>query len=117
MGIGDDLVSVAARLPGLLATYPDGSAADLQPFFDLVTITSSLTPTSMAADLGLPASWLGEIFALRPSRTSQRAARETEHARDASTVGNQSRRLAARMRAEGYSTLEARVHYPGGEQP
>ena len=34
------------------------------------------------------------------------------------TVGAQSRRLAARMRAEGYSTLEElEAHYTGGDQP
>jgi hypothetical protein len=34
------------------------------------------------------------------------------------TVGAQSRRLAARMRAEGYSTLEElETHYTGGDNP
>jgi hypothetical protein len=35
-----------------------------------------------------------------------------------STVGARNRRLGARMRAEGYSTLEElEAHYTGGDQP
>jgi hypothetical protein len=105
----------------LLAAYPDGAdGLDLQPFFDLVTIHELGHAFEMLGDLRLPTFWLGEIFANLALHAFV-AARQPDRLNTLevlSTVGAQSRRLGARMRAEGYSTLEElEAHYTGGDQP
>lgn len=105
----------------LLAAYPDGAdGLDLQPFFDLVTIHELGHAFEMLGDLRLPTFWLGEIFANLALHAFV-AARQPESLNTLevlSTVGAQSRRLGARMRGEGYSTLEElEAHYTGGDQP
>lgn len=103
----------------LLGTYPDGAGGlDLQPFFDLVTIHELGHAFQVLGDLRLPTFWLGEIFAnlaLHAFVATRRP--EALHTLEAlSVVGAGSRRLADRMRAEGYSTLEELdAHYAGGE--
>jgi hypothetical protein len=105
----------------LLAAYPDGAGGlDLQPFFDLVTIHELGHAFEVLGELRLPTFWLGEIFAnlalhafvvtRQPERLSTLEVLPT--------VGARSRRLGARMRAEGYSTLEElEAHYTGGDEP
>jgi hypothetical protein len=105
----------------LLAAYPDGAGGlDLQPFFDLVTIHELGHAFEVLGKLRLPTFWLGEIFAnlalhafvvtRQPERLSTLEVLPT--------VGARSRRLGARMRAEGYSTLEElEAHYTGGDEP
>jgi hypothetical protein len=71
-------------------------------------------------DLRLPTFWLGEIFADLAMHafvaTRQPASLSTLEM--LSIVGAGSRRLAARWRAEGYSTLEdLDAHYTGGDRP
>ncbi|MGH3401087.1 MAG: hypothetical protein ACRDRJ_00975 [Streptosporangiaceae bacterium] len=93
---------------------------DLQPFFDLVTIHELGHAFEVLGNLRLPTFWLGEIFANLAlhafTATRQPASLTTLEVLPA--VGAQSRRLAARMRAEGYSTLEElEAHYTGGDQP
>ena len=105
----------------LLAAYPDGAdGLDLQPFFDLVTIHELGHAFEMLGDLRLPTFWLGEIFANLALHAFV-AARQPDRLNTLevlSTVGAQSRRLGARMRGEGYSTLEElEAHYTGGDQP
>jgi hypothetical protein len=105
----------------LLAAYPDGAdGLDLQPFFDLITIHELGHAFEMLGDLRLPTFWLGEIFANLALHAFV-ATRQPERLNTVevlSTVGAQSRRLGARMRAEGYSTLEElESHYTGGDQP
>jgi hypothetical protein len=105
----------------LLATYPDGAGGvDLQPFFDLVTIHELGHAFEVLGGVRLPTYWLGEIFA----NLALHAFVATKRPDCLSilevlpTVGAQSRRLAARMRAEGYSTLEElQAHYTGGTHP
>jgi hypothetical protein len=122
IGMGQDIRDASPRgYRRLLAAYPDGAGGlDLQPFFDLITIHELGHAFEMLGDLRLPAFWLGEIFANLALHafvaTKQPESLNTLEV--LSTVGAQSRRLAARMRAEGYSTLEEfEAHYAGGEQP
>jgi hypothetical protein len=122
MAMGQDIRDASPRgYTRLLATYPDGAdGLDLQPFFDLVTIHELGHAFEMLGDLRLPTFWLGEIFANLALHafvaTRQPQSRNTLEV--LSTVGAQSRRLGARMRAEGYSTLEElETHYTGGDQP
>jgi hypothetical protein len=105
----------------LLATYPDGAGGlDLQPFFDLVTIHELGHGFETLGDLRLPTSWLSEIFvnlALH-AFVATRLPASLPTLEVLSQVGAGSRKLAARMRAEGYSTLdELQAHYPGSEDP
>jgi hypothetical protein len=105
----------------LRATYPDGAGAvDLQPFFDLVTIHELAHAFESLGDLRLPTFWLSEIFVNLAMHafvaTQLPASLATLEALP--TVGAGSRKLAARMRAEGYSTLEElQAHYSGGDDP
>jgi hypothetical protein len=105
----------------LLATYPDGEGGlNLQPFFDLVTIHELAHAFEVLGDLRLPTFWLGEIFANLALHafvaTKQPESLETLEV--LSTVGVQSPSLDARIRAEGYSTLEdLEAHYTGGNDP
>jgi len=105
----------------LLATYPDGAGGlDLQPFFDLVTIHELGHAFEALGDLRLPTFWLGEIFAnlALHSFVATRQPESLNTLEVLSTVGAQSPRLGARMRAEGYSTLEElEAHYTGGDEP
>jgi len=120
--IGEDLREATPRgYKRLLATYPDGTGGlDLQPFFDLVTMHELGHAFQVLGDLRLPTYWLGEIFA-NLALHAFIASKEPEKLSTLevlSTVGAQSRRLAARMRAEGCSTLEElEAHYTGGDQP
>jgi hypothetical protein len=122
VGIGEDLREASPRgYRRVLATYPDGSGGlDLQPFFNLVTIHELAHAFQWLGDLRLPTSWLGEVFANLALHAFV-ATRQPEKLNTLETlpiVGSRSRRLAARMRTEGYSTLEElEVHYPGGPQP
>jgi hypothetical protein len=122
VAIGQDLQDASPRgYANLLATYPSvAGGLDLQPFFDLVTIHELGHAFESLGDLRLPTFWLSEIFvnlALHAFVASRR--REELNTLEAlPTVGARSRRLAARMRAEGYSTLdELQAHYTGGDQP
>jgi hypothetical protein len=120
--IGQDLHEASAGgYKKLLATYPDGAGGlDLQPFFDLVTIHELGHAFEMLGDLRLPTFWLGEMFANLALHTFV-ATRQPDSLKTLevlATVGAQSRRLGARMRAEGYSTLEElEAHYTGGDDP
>ncbi len=105
----------------LLAAYPDGTGGlDLQPFFDLVTIHELGHAFEVLGGLRFPTFWLGEIFA-NLALYAFVATRQPERLSTLEvlpTVGAQSRRLGARMRADGYSTLEElELHYTGGDQP
>jgi hypothetical protein len=122
VGIGQDIRDASPRgYARLLAAYPDGAGGlDLQPFFDLVTLHELGHAFEMLGDLRLPTFWLGEFFANLALHafvaTKQPASMSTLEVLP--TVGAQSRRLAARMRADGYSTLEElEAHYTGGDQP
>ena len=116
------LLDTAPReYPKLLATYPDGAGGvDLQPFFDLITIHELGHAFETLGDLRLPTTWLSEIFvnlAMHAFVATQMPA-SLPTLEVLATVGAGSRTLAARMRAEGYCTLEElEAHYPGGEQP
>ena len=105
----------------LLATYPDGAGGvDLQPFFDLITIHELGHAFEVLGDLRLPTSWLSEIFVnlAMHAFVATRRPRSLDTLEVLPTVGAGSRRLAARMRAEGYSTLEElEAHYTGGDDP
>jgi hypothetical protein len=122
IAMGQDLCEASPRdYAKLLATYPDGAGGlDLQPFFDLVTIHELGHAFEVLGGLRLPTFWLGEIFANLVLHTFV-ATRQPESLNTLevlSTVGAQSARLGARMRAEGYSTLEElEVHYTGGDDP
>jgi hypothetical protein len=122
MAIGEDLREASPRgYMRVLATYPDGAGGvDLQPFFDLVTIHELGHAFEVLGDLRLPTFWLSEIFA-NLSLHAFIATKRPESLNTLevlSTVGVQSRRLNARMRAEGYSTLEElEAHYTGGDDP
>jgi hypothetical protein len=105
----------------VLATYPDGAGGvDLQPFIDLIVIHELGHAFETLGDLRLPTFWLSEIFVnlamhafIATQRPTRLPALET-----LPTVGAGSRNLAARMRAEGYSTLDAlEAHYTGGDNP
>lgn len=105
----------------LLATYPDGAGGlDLQPFFDLVTIHELGHAFETLGDLRLPTFWLSEIFvnlALH-AFVATRLPASLPTLEVLPTVGARSRKLAARMRADGYSTLEElEAHYTGGDDP
>jgi hypothetical protein len=105
----------------LLATYPDGAGSvDLQPFFDLITIHELAHAFETLGGLRLPTFWLSEIFV----NLATHAFVATQIPTSLPTlevlpkVGAGSRRIAARMRAEGYSTLEElEAHYTGGDHP
>jgi hypothetical protein len=118
--IAQDLRAAAPRgYATLLATYPDGAGGlDLQPFFDLITIHELGHAFEVLGDLRLPTFWLSEIFANLAMHafvaTQLPASLPTLEV--LSTVGAGSRKLAARMRAEGYSTLEElQAHYTGSD--
>lgn len=120
--IGQDIRDASRQdYARLLGAYPDGSGGlDLQPFFDLVTIHELGHAFEMLGGLRLPTFWLGEIFANMALRTfvASRLPQALSTLEVLPTVGAQSRRLGARMRAEGYSTLEQlEAHYAGGDQP
>jgi hypothetical protein len=105
----------------LLAAYPDGTGGvDLQPFFDLITIHELGHAFEVLGDLRLPTFWLSEIFvnlALHAFVATQLPA-SLPTLEVLSTVGAGSHTLAARMRAEGYSTLEElQAHYTGSDDP
>jgi hypothetical protein len=118
--IGQDIRDASPRgYAKLLATYPDGRGGlDLQPFFDLITIHELGHAFEVLGDLRLPTFWLSEIFVNLAMHafvaTQLRASLPTLEVLP--TVGAGSRKLAARMRAEGYSTLEElQAHYTGGD--
>jgi hypothetical protein len=122
IGMGQDIRDASPRgYARLLAAYPDGAAGlDLQPFFDLVTLHELGHAFEVLGDLRLPTFWLGEIFAnlALHAFVATRQPESLNTLEVLSTVGAQSRRLAARMRAEAYSTLEElEAHYTGGDQP
>jgi hypothetical protein len=122
IAIGQDLHDASPRgYTRLLATYPDGAGGlDLQPFFDLITIHELGHAFEVLGDLRLPTFWLSEIFvnlALHAFVATQLPA-SLPALETLSIVGAGSRKLAARMRAEGYSTLEdLEAHYTGGDDP
>jgi hypothetical protein len=102
----------------LLATYPDGTGGlDLQPFFALITIHELGHAFEVLGDLRFPTFWLSEIFvnlALH-AFVATRLPASLPTLEVLPTVGAGSRKLAARMRGEGYSTLEElQAHYPPG---
>jgi hypothetical protein len=105
----------------LLAIYPDDAGGvDLGPFFDLVTVHELGHAFETLGDLRIPTFWLSEIFV----NLAMHAFVATQMPTSLPTlevlpsVGAGSRRLGARMRAEGYSTLEElQAHYTGGDQP
>jgi hypothetical protein len=118
-GIGQDIRDASPRgYAKLLAGYPDGTGGlDLQPFFDLITIHELGHAFEVLGDLRLPTFWLGEIFVNLAMHafvaTKRPASLPTLEVLPA--VGAGSRKLAARMRADGYSTLEElEAHYTGG---
>jgi hypothetical protein len=122
IGMGQDIRDASPRgYARLLAAYPDGAGGlDLQPFFDLVTIHELGHAFEVLGDLRLPTFWLGEIFAnlALHAFVAMRQPESLSTLEVLSSVGARSRRLGARMRAEGYSTLEElEVHYTGGDQP
>lgn len=103
----------------LLAAYPDGTGAvDLQPFFDLITIHEIAHAFETLGDLRLPTVWLSELFvnlAMHAFVATRRPA-SLPTLEVLPTVGAGSRNLAAKMRAEGYSTLEElQAHYTGSD--
>jgi hypothetical protein len=118
--IGQDIRDASPRgYAKLLATYPDGTGGlDLQPFFDLITIHELGHAFEVLGDLRLPTFWLSEIFvnlAVHAFVATQRPA-SLPTLEVLPTVGAGSRKLAARMRAKGYSTLEElQAHYTGGD--
>jgi len=119
-GIGQDIRDALPRgYAKLLATYPDGTGRlDLRPFFDLITIHELGHAFEVLGDLRLPTFWLSEIFvnlAVHAFVATQRPA-SLPTLEVLPTVGAGSRKLAARMRAKGYSTLEElQAHYTGGD--
>ena len=122
IAMGQDLHEASPRgYTRLLATYPDGAGGlDLQPFFDLVTIHELGHAFEVLGDLGLPTFWLGEIFAnlALHAFVATRQPESLNTLEVLSVVGAQSRSLGARMRSDGYSTLEdIEAHYTGGDNP
>jgi hypothetical protein len=128
-GGGDFWIAMAQELRAasprgyakLLAAYPDGAGGvNLQPFFDLITIHELAHAFETLGDLRLPTFWLGEMFvnlAMHAFVATQLPA-SLQTLEVLPTVGAGSRRLAARMRAEGYSTLEElQAHYAGSDEP
>lgn len=119
--IAQDLRDASRTCPELLASYPDGAGGvDLQPFFDLITVHELGHAFEVLGDLRLPTLWLSEIsvnFALHAFVASQLPA-SLPILESLPRVGAASRALAARMRSEGYSTLEElQAHYTGGDEP
>jgi hypothetical protein len=118
--IGQDIRDASPRgYAKLLATYPDGTGGlDLQPFFGLITIHELGHAFEVLGDLRLPTFWLSEIFvnlAMHAFVATQLPA-SLPTLEVLPTVGAGSRKLAARMRTEGYSTLEElQAHYTGGD--
>jgi hypothetical protein len=118
--IAQDLGDASPRgYAKLLAAYPDGAGGlDLQPYFDLITIHELGHAFEVLGDLRLPAFWLSEIFvnlAMHAFVATQRPA-SLPTLEVLPAVGAGSRKLAARWRAEGYSTLEElQAHYTGGD--
>lgn len=116
--IAQDLRDTSVRgYAKLRAAYPDGAGGvDLQPFFDLITIHELGHAFEVLGDLRLPTFWLSEIFvnlAMHAFVATQLPA-SLPTLEVLPTVGAGSRKLAARMRAEGYSTLEElQAHYTG----
>jgi hypothetical protein len=122
VAIGDDLRQASPRgFRRLLATYPDGEGGlDLQPFFDLITLHELAHAFEVLGDLRLPTFWLGEVFAnlALHAYVATKRPESLPTLEVLSKVGAQSRRLGARMRARGYSTLEdLEAHYTGGDDP
>jgi hypothetical protein len=118
----DDLGDTSPdQLPTLRAAYPDGAdGVDLQPFFDLVTVHELAHAFEVLGDLRLPTSWLSEMFVNLAMHTfvATRLPARLPTLEVLPTVGAGSAPLAARMRAEGFSTLdESEAHYPGGDDP
>jgi hypothetical protein len=109
------------RYPDLVAAHPDGHGdVDLQPFVDLITVHELGHAFETLGDLRLPTSWLSEIFVNLATHafvaTQQPDSLSTLET--LATVGAESRDLAARMRAQGYSTLdELEEQYTGGDRP
>lgn len=122
IAIAEDLRDASPRgYAKLLATYPDGAGGlDLQPFFDLITIHELGHAFEVLGDLRLPTFWLSEIFvnmAVHAFVATQLPA-SLPTLETLPTVGAGSRKLSARMRAEGYSALEElQAHYTGGDDP
>lgn len=121
--MGQDIRGASPRgYAGLLAACcPDGAGClDLRPLFELMTIHELGHAFEVPGDLRLPAFWLGEIFAdlvlhafIATSRPESLGTLQT-----LSAVGASGRRIPARWRAEGYTTLqELEAHYTDGEQP
>lgn len=122
IAMGRDIRDASPRgYARLLAAYPDGAdGLDLQPFFDLITIHELGHAFERLGDLRLPTFWLGEIFAnlALHAFVATRQPRSLKTLEVLSSVGARSRRLGARWRAQGYSTLaELEAHYTGGDQP
>lgn len=128
-GSGDFWSAIAKDLRGasprgyskLPTTYPDGAGGvDLQPFFDLITIHELGHAFEVLGDLRLPTFWLSEIFvnlAMHAFVATELPA-SLPTLETLPTAGAASRKLAARMRTEGYSTLEElEAHYTGGDNP
>jgi hypothetical protein len=122
IGMGEELRATSPQgYAKLLAAYPDGAGGlDLQPFFDLVTIHELGHAFEVLGDLRVPTFWLGEIFANLALHafvaTKQPESLETLEV--LSIVGAQSPDLDARIRAEGFSSLEdLESHYTGGDNP
>jgi hypothetical protein len=120
--IAQDLRDASPRGYARLRTiYPDGAGGvDLQPFFDLITIHELAHAFETLGDLRLPTFWLSEIFA----NLAMHAFVATELPESLPTletlpiVGAGSRKLATRMRTEGYSTLEElQAHYASSVEP
>ncbi len=122
VGIVDDLRRASPlEFQRVVATYPDGSGgANLQPFFDLITLHELGHAFEVLGGLNLPTFWLGEIFAnlamhvfVATQRPGSLATLEV-----LPEVGAASRRLTDRMRAEGYTSLEdLERYYTGGDYP
>ena len=103
----------------LLATYPHGAGGvDPQPFFDLITIHELGHAFEVLGDLRLPTFCLSEIFVnlAMHAFVATQLPTSLPTLEVLPTVGARSRKLAARMRAEGYSTLEElQTHYTGSD--
>jgi hypothetical protein len=122
VAMGEDLHEASpSDYPQLLATYPDDTGGlDLQAFFDLITIHELGHAFEVLGGLRLPTFWLGEIFANLALHAfiATRRPESLNTLEVLSTVGAQSARFDARIRSEGYSTLEdLEVHYTGGDNP
>ena len=122
IGMVQDLRDASPReYVKLVAAYPEGAGGvDLQPFFDLITIHELGHAFETLGDLRLPTSWLSEIFVnlAMHAFVAAQLPESLPTLETLPTVGAGSRVLAARMRAEGYSTLEElEAHYTGGDDP